>query len=199
MEITNVRRIAYGFNMSVILRYLFLPLILLGALMSTSAEAQTEAEIDRLEVSLWPEYDRSAVLVIYRVQLSPETPLPAIVSLPIPAGVGEPHAVATRSEGGELLLADYTRQVMGDWSMVTVVTDSLHVRLEYYDPLTFVGQYRSYSFIWPGGLDLGAFLYEVQQPLGASNLGITPPGEASVGEDGLIYFKKDLGPQPVSS
>jgi hypothetical protein len=53
-------------------------------------------------------------LVIYRVKLSPETPLPATVSLPILIRVGEPHAVAARSEAGELLQADYTRLVMDE-------------------------------------------------------------------------------------
>jgi len=185
--------------MRVISRFLLLPLILLCVFVSSSVVAQTEVKIERLEVSMWPEYDRSSVLVIYRVNLSPETPLPAPVSLPIPARVGEPHAVAVRSEGGELQRVDYTRQVMGEWATVTVVTDNLEVRLEYYDPLTFEDRNRSYTFIWPGGIDLGAFFYEVQQPLGASDLRVTPPGETSVGEDGLTYFGKDLGTQPASS
>jgi hypothetical protein len=165
----------------------------------SSAVAQSEVEIERLEVSLWPEYDRSSVLVIYRANLSPETPLPATVSLPIPTRVGEPHAVAVRSDGGELLQVEYTRQVTGELAMVTVVTDYLEVRLEYYDNLTFEDLDRSYTFIWPGGIDLGAFFYEVQQPLGASDMRVTPPGETSVGEDGLTYFDKDMGTQPASS
>ena len=180
-------------------RFALLTLILLSVLISSSAVAQTEVEIERLEVSLWPEHDRSSVLVICKVKLSPETPLPATVSLPIPARVGEPHAVAMRSEGGELLRVDHTRQVVDEWAMITMATDTLEVRLEYYDRLTFEDRNRSYTFIWPGGIDLGTFFYEVQQPLGASDLRVTPPGETSVGEDGLTYVGKDLGTQLASS
>lgn len=167
--------------------------------MPSFAVAQTEVEIERLEVSFWPEYDRSSVLVIIEANLSPETSLPSTVSLPIPTRVGEPHAVAVRSEDRELLQADYTRQVNGDWAMITVVTDSPAVRLEYYDRLTFENRDRSYTFNWPGGIDLGAFFYEVKQPLGVSDLKITPQGETSVGEDGLTYMRKELGNQPASS
>jgi hypothetical protein len=185
--------------MRVISRFLLLHLILLSVLVPASAVAQREVAIERLEVSMWPEYDRASVLVILRAKLSPETPLPATVSLPIPTRVGEPHAVAVRSDGGELVQVDYTRQINGEWATVTVVTDNLEMRLEYYDSLTFEDRNRSYTFTWPGGIDLGAFFYEIQQPLGARDLLVTPAGETSVGEDGLTYFEKDLGTQPASS
>ncbi len=183
----------------VISRFTFISMIFLSLLISSFALAQTEVEFERLEVSFWPEYDRSSVLVIIQATLSPEISFPATVSLPIPTSVGEPHAVAFRSEAGELLQADYTRQVNGDWATISVVTDYPAVRLEYYDRLTFEDQDRSYTFTWPGGVDLGAFSYEVQQPLGASDLRVTPPGEPLVGEDGLTYLGKDLGTQPASS
>jgi hypothetical protein len=190
---------AYEFSIRVMLRYLLLPLLLLAALMPIAAVAQTEAEIERFEVSLWPEYDRPSVLVILQAKLSPETIFPATVSLPIPSKVGEPHAVAVRSEADELLRVGYTRQVVGEWAVVTVETDHLEVRLEYYDSLTYEDRDRSYTFIWPGGIDLGTFFYEVQQPLGSSDLRVNPPGETSIGEDGLTYFGKDLGAQSSSS
>jgi hypothetical protein len=197
--IAHLLGISFKISRRVISRYLLLSVILLSVLVPASAVAQKEVALERLEVSLWPEYDRSSVLVILRAKLSPETPLPATVSLPIPTRVGEPHAVAVRSEGGELLQVDYTRQVNGEWATITVETDNLEVRLEYYDSLTFEDRNRSYTFTWPGGIDLGAFFYEVQQPLGASDMRVTPPGETSVGEDGLTYFGKDLGTLPASS
>jgi hypothetical protein len=179
--------------------FTILSLLLLFVSTPFSATAQDEVDIEQLEVSLWPEYDRASVLVIYRVKLSADTPLPASVRLPIPTRVGEPHAVAVTAEGGDLLKADYTREANGEWTMVNVAANSLEVRLEYYDQIIFEDLDRSYTFIWPGGIDLQSFLYEVQQPLGTSNLKVTPPGESMVAEDGLTYIRKELGAQSASS
>jgi len=92
-------------------RYLLTFLLLGLCLLSTSALAQEETRIERLEVVLWPEYDRPAVLVFLRVQLAGGASLPMHVELRILAAVGEPHAVATRGIDGSLVYAEYTRQV----------------------------------------------------------------------------------------
>jgi len=161
--------------------------------------AQEETRIERLEVVLWPEYDRPAVLVFLRVQLAGGASLPMHVELRILAAVGEPHAVATRGIDGSLVYAEYTRQVAEDWAIITVVADSLDVWLEYYDDLKIDGEERNYTFVWPGGVDLGMFAYDVQQPVGATGMVVTPPGEASIGDDGLLHYRGELGPQSSSS
>lgn len=177
-----------------------LPFLLLGlSLFSTSALAQEGPEIERLEVVLWPEYDRPAVLVFLRVQLAGGTSLPTHVELRIPAAVGEPHAVATRGIDGSLVYAEYTRQVADDWATISVLTNSLDVWLEYYDDLKIDGEERNYTFVWPGGVDLSMFAYDVQQPVGATGMVVTPPGEASIGDDGLLHYRGELGPQSSSS
>jgi hypothetical protein len=179
---------------------LFSAIALLAGLMGASpAGAQAGPAIDRLDVALWPEYDQDAVLVIYRLQLSPETSLPARLAIPIPAAVGEPYAVATRTEDEQLLVADFTRTVDGDWAELTIEVDALGVQVEFYDELAFRGDQREYTFTWPGGPALGALSYEVQQPFGVNDLAVTPPGAASVRVDGLTYFEADLGPQGVTS
>lgn len=181
-------------------RYILLPFLFLSLLLfSTSALAQEGTEIERLEVALWPEYDRPAVLVFYQVQLPGGASLPTHVELRIPAAVGEPHAVATRGIDGSLMYAEYTRQVADDWAIITVVADSQEVWLEYYDDLKIDGEERNYTFVWPGGVDLGMFAYDVQQPAGATDMVVTPPGEASIGDDGLLHYRGELGPQSSSS
>jgi len=181
-------------------RYILLPFLLLSlSLFSTSALAEEGPEIEHLEVVLWPEYDRPAVLVFYQVQLPGGTSLPTHVELRIPAAVGEPHAVATRGIDGSLVYADYTRQVAEDWAIITVVADSLDVWLEYYDDLKIDGEERNYTFVWPGGVDLGMFAYDVQQPVGATGMVVTPPGETWTSDDGLLHYRGEFGPQPSSS
>jgi hypothetical protein len=166
-----------------------------------SAGAQVAPSIERLEVSMLPEFDRRAVLVIYRVSLSPSTPLPASLTLPVPAAVGEPHAVAYGDPGGaELLLAPYTRSVQGKWANITLETQSLQVHLEFYADLVIEGSGRRYVFEWPGGVDVADFAYQVQLPVGATDLVVSPPPDgSSVGGDGLTYYQADLGPLPASS
>lgn len=177
-----------------------LPFLLLGlCLFSAPALAQEGSEIERLEVALWPEYDRPAVLVFYQVQLPGGTSLPTRIDLSIPAAVGEPHAVATRGIDGSLVYAEYTRQVADDWATISVLTNSLEVWLEYYDDLKIDGEERNYTFVWPGGVDLGMFAYDVQQPVGATGMVVTPPGEASIGDDGLLHYRGELAPQSSSS
>lgn len=164
-----------------------------------TASAQDTPSIDSLEIALWPEYDRRAVLVIYRLRLAGDTSLPTSVSVPIPANVGEPHAVATASLDGRLLTADYDRKVEGEWASITVETDNLEVWVEYYDELTIDGEERQFRFVWPGGVELTNLTYEVQQPVDAYEVQITPPGEVEPGEYGLTYFRADLGPVDAST
>jgi hypothetical protein len=163
------------------------------------AGAQAGPVVDSLDVALWPEYDRDAVLVIYRLELSPETSLPTRVTIPIPAAVGEPYAVATRAEDGQLFVADFTREADGDWAELTVEVDALGVQVEFYDEIAFRGDQREYTLTWPGGLALGAMSYEAQQPFGVNDLAVRPPGVASVRADGLTYLEADLGPQEAAS
>jgi hypothetical protein len=162
--------------------------------------AQGTPSIARLEVAIWPEYDKPSVLVIYRLQLASGTVLPADVTVPIPASVGEPLAVAKQASDGTLVNTTYTRQVQGDWATITLQTDSLNAQLEYYAPLTVAGQGRHFTYTWPGGVTLGALAYSVQQPVGAADMQVTPtPAEARPGADGLMYYLAELGPQDVSA
>ena len=180
---------------------LMLAFFLLAAVLPTAASARAQAgpSIELLEIVLWPEYDRPAVLVIYRVTLSPDTALPTQLTLPIPAAAGEPHAVATGTTGGELFLTNYTRAVEGDWARLTIDVDQPGVQVEFYMDLELSGARRDYIFTWPGGMELSSMTYEVQTPFGADGLAVTPPGAARDREDGLTYIEGDLGPQEASS
>jgi hypothetical protein len=164
-----------------------------------SPKLEGVSNLDSLQVSLWPEYDRSAVLVIYRALLRTDEPLPASVSLPIPTSVGEPHAVAVQDSGGDLLSVDFERRVHGAWSTITVETDSPLVWVEYYSDLIMKGEQRTFAFVWPGGIDMGVLIYEVQQPIAANNFLITPIGAPLSRGDGAIYHQGSLFPKDAST
>jgi hypothetical protein len=168
--------------------------LLLIMLLPATGFAQ-DAPIDQLEIAMWPEYDRQAVLVIYRFQISPEAGLPTTVSLPIPSSAGEPHAVAWRDESGRLLVADYTVEGSGDWSNVLIQMESFVGQLEFYADLTMAGANRSFQVSWPGDVPVSSLTYEVQRPVGATDLIVDPsPQGQSIGQDGLLYLRGSLSP-----
>lgn len=175
------------------LRYLALPLLLV-LVFPVVVSAQSILQISSLEIAIWPEYDRPESLVIYQVRLAEDTPSPAVVRLPIPAAVGEPHAVAAWYPDGTLNDGvTWTATQEGAWTVVEVTTETTGVWLEFYDDLTFEGDRRSYTFTWPGGIEVDSLNFEVLHPMGASDLRVMPEGDVSKGADGLTYSHLDLG------
>src|SRR3990170_735924 len=162
--------------------------------------AQISPSITELQIALWPEYDSPSMLVIYRVHLDPATDLPTRVSLPIPESVGEPAAVAMADPTGGLVYAQYTRQVSGEWAMISAQVESLELQIEYYSPLTSDGQLRRFTFEWPGADRVENLSYEVQGPIGSDQVTLVPPPQSqAVRQDGLTYYMRELGPDAALS
>jgi hypothetical protein len=172
-------------------------LLLLAALLTvpSAAAAQTASEAEAVTVALWPEYDRPEVLVIYRVLLPATVGLPARVRLPIPADAPELAAVAYRDSSGGLLNAvpDRTDGVAADFVEVEALGRELQI--EFYLPLPTDGDVRQFGFTWPGGLSANSFEFEIQQPVGAREMEISPaPTTQTSDTAGLIYYRLALGP-----
>jgi hypothetical protein len=180
-----------------VLTFFFLVVLTLVLAHLAAAQEQLFPEtphLDRLEVVVWPEYDQPAALVMLRGHLAQGTPLPAVVPLPMPAGVAAPNAVAQRGPDGTLLVANYTRQEAENGSFILIETNSMEVRLEYYAALPIEGLERQFTYQWPGGLDLHSVVYEVQQPAGAISFKVDPPQTGQqVSPDGLTYYFAELG------
>ena len=176
-------------------RSISLPLavvILLALPSGVAAQGPTQA--DSVLVSLWPEYDREDVLVIYRVSLPAGTPLPSTVRLLIPPDAPALTAAAFRSPDGGLLNADHVRGDGEQADTIDLVTEGTEVQIEFYLPLPTTGDLRQFSFTWPGGVASPRFGYEVQQPVGAQNVEIEPaPSRQTTDSLGLIYHQVDLG------
>ena len=169
-----------------------LALLLLGAGL---AAAQDEVRLASLQVSLWPEYDQPATLVILDGQLDPSVTLPTTLSIRIPARAGQPYAVATVGAGDQLLTAAHTTQPAGDDIIVIFPTQSLGFRVEYYDPaLNIAADARQYAFQWQSGYAIAAADVRVQQPAGARDLEGDPALTAlGAGADGLSYYQASWG------
>ncbi len=164
-------------------------LAVLTTFQAPPANADPTAPLASVNVALWPEYDRPAMLVILRASLAPSVSLPAVAVLPVPAFVVTPHAVAQRGEGGTLLVADYTREVVGEVAYVSINTQSHDVQLEYYADLTSVEATRSFVWQWPEASAEIAFTFEVQLPKDATGAVVTPtPERIETGDDGRQFL-----------
>lgn len=172
-----------------------LPLAL-ALLAATAPALAQETPLESLEVSLWPEYDRPSMLVLYRVTLAPEIALPATVQLRIPAAAGEPSAVAVQQSSGTLVNAPYERHVEGGWSRIVITTTEPRLQVEYYDPsLLRDGARRSYTYTWPGDHAVRSFVVEVQEPVDTTDLRTVPPSSPGApGPEGLTHHFLTLPP-----
>ncbi|MCJ7566473.1 MAG: hypothetical protein MUO58_02915 [Anaerolineales bacterium] len=170
-----------------------------STLLSEPLQLGSASPLERLEVALWPENDQPGVLVILRGVLPPSVELPAHVEIPVPTVYGEPSAVAIKGPQDELFAADYQRRVQGQWATIVMEAESAGIWIEFYADITYEGDKRSFTFFWPGGLDIDEFQYEIQQPWGAANIQVTPPGVAGVHTDGLVYHRATYGPLSAAS
>lgn len=159
------------------------------------ARAQDEVHLSSVSVNIWPEYDQAAVLVIYHITLAPDTPLPATLSLHIPAQAFL-NAVAVLDPVSGLVNADYERSVEGEWAVLEITASTLQVQVEYYDALVKIGDQRNIIFEWAGDYALGTIEINFLEPLDSKNVRIVPPPlESALNAEGLmnhIIWANDL-------
>jgi hypothetical protein len=152
--------------------------------------------VARLEIDVWPEYDRPSVLVILRGELPEGSTLPTAISLRIPTSAGRPAALASApsATAGLLSLGYEIADVQVDFTTVTFATPDRFFHLEFYDTLPIDNQDRSYRYVWPGDLAVGELVAQLQEPAGATGLSVEPElGAGVVGADGLSYREASLG------
>ncbi len=176
-------------------KWFFAFCLIAAMLVQYTAHAQDSVSLSSMTIEIWPEYDKPSVLVIYRMTLSSATTFPANVSIRIPTTAGAPNAVAELQADGSLYSINYTRQVDGNWASINFTTTASQLQLEYYDPgMTKDGDARHFEYTWPGDYAVAQLNIQVQEPLGATNMRITPSlGAGSLGTDGLTYYSQDLG------
>lgn len=180
---------------------LFLITGLILALISLVAPARSQGEVrlSAMEVDLWPEYDDPGVLVIYRITLAPSISLPVDLTFQLPSEVGDPSAVAVKqvTSSGEtgLFSIPFERQVSGEWGLVTLTATMPEIQLEYYDSrLRKQDSRRQFEYSWPGDYSVDVLVIQVQQPIGAGEMRISPATDAGEpGQDGLVYYNKQVG------
>jgi len=164
---------------------------------SLPAQAQREVRLSSVIVNIWPEYDQPAVLVIFHISLSPDTTLPTILNLRVPAQA-EVYAVAIADPANGLLNAPYDRIVQGSWATLTITANAKDVQVEYYDALVKNGTARHVVYEWAGDYAVNDFAVALQQPVGAADM-VTDPTltKSSLSQDGFVYYRST--PQPLAA
>jgi hypothetical protein len=157
--------------------------------------SQSDILVDRMQINIWPEYDRRSILVIYRLSLDQQTSLPAEVTISIPSSAQVPFNVAFEDVDGMLYTMDYTVTQNGRWVDVTFTTPSPGVQLEFYDPeFERDGDQRQYEYTWPGNFDVEAMSVLIQEPSNAISMTIRPDiGSGRQGADGMVIYTAMIG------
>lgn len=148
-----------------------------------------------LQISLWPEYDRPGVLVIYRGLLAEDTTLPAPMEIRIPAAIGIPTALAYVDGAGQRLNLPYTTRTEGEDLVVSFEVPTLSWQLEYYASLpTDDAGRRTYTFDYRADYAVSDLGVEFQVPPTATGFSLDPPADSVIPEsNGLVYHVVQAG------
>ncbi len=190
-------------------RLFFILLLAFTAVIPHNLYAQSEAtDVTVMILELWPDYDRSELLVIHTMILPPTQALPASVSYDLPPN-STLHTIARFNENQQSLSDDVDYQQNG--ANLIITAPEAGVRVEYYVPYTTTadGQHKI-DFAWPSNFNSDLLQISVQQPRFAENFNLSaavlesqvqangiryyalPPREVAQGETVAVSFTYDL-------
>lgn len=166
---------------------------------ASRGEAPENPPLARLQIEIWPEFDRPAVLVILKGELAADVRLPAAVSLRIPASAGAPAAVAAAAgPSAKLFNVKYDSVRSGNFIALKFRAPERVFHVEFYDPLSTSTPERSYTYVWPGDFQADRLSVTLQEPATASDVSVQPNLDATAsGQDGLRYRSAELGVLPA--
>lgn len=131
--------------------------------------------IDSLDLEIWPDYDKSSVLVLLTGTLPGDTRFPASVTLPLPEAA-QLNAVA-RIDSKDGNMKDDIISSTDPPGTLTFITPDLRFRVEYYLPYTANKNQRSFDYTWLAAISVNNFQLRVQRPTSASTLNTEPATE----------------------
>lgn len=159
------------------------------------ASAQGAARLAGLTVSLWPEYDRPGVLVIYRGVIADDVALPVTLQFLIPKASGGPVNTAGVDANSEFHYWTWKTADAGEFIAVSFTNPYREFQMEYYyNPLITDGTLRAFAYSYQADYPVDNLVLEVKQPAGAQNLSLTPAATStSVDFDDLPLQKYTVG------
>jgi hypothetical protein len=174
-------------------KWTFWVLVLVISLIPFPVGAQADvATLSQVQVDVWPDLDRPAVLVLITATLPAETVNPATVRFALPVA---PSAVAYVAAGGEMLNAPFETISEGeDRTVIEVEAPEQTVRVEYYFPYTRDGDNVTFTYEWLGGVAADQLILTFREPSQATEVTPDPRFEdADVFPDGQRYYQWEVG------
>ena len=153
--------------------------------------AQNNVSLASMSVQLWPEYDQPSMLVITDFAVSPVIKFPASVTFHIPRDANLIAVAAYDTEGNLVNAVFDGPNADGDWQAFTITLNSAAARFEYYQPITFNGEQRIFSYLWDGAYAVNVFDIRVLEPLDTTSLDTIPALPSISQENELKYFEGD--------
>ena len=156
------------------------------------ALAQGGITLDKVEIQLWPEYDRPNMLVIFEFTASKNTALPAQVTFHLPKDANV--IAAAFYDNGALLNANYTPGAQdGNWQTLTITIDTATTyRFEYYQPISFAGRTRRFSYLWNADYAVKDLHIKVREPVDTISLSSGPALEKMQEGETTFYSGKPM-------
>ena len=146
-----------------------------------------------MTVQLWPEYDQPSMLVIVDFQVTAATALPVDLTFKFPKDANLIAVAALAGDGSFLNAVFDGPKDDGEWQSFTLtVSQSSVYRFEYYQPLTFNGNQRIFSYLWDGSYAVDAFNILVLEPIDATSFAMDPAYESISQENGSNYYDSGI-------
>jgi hypothetical protein len=170
-------------------------ILLLGMMLvfPSFVSAQNDVTIANMTVQLWPEYDQPSMLVIVDFQVTAATTLPVDLTFRIPKEANLVAVAALASDGSFLNATFDGPKDDGEWQSFTLtVSQSSAYRFEYYQPLTFNGNKRVFSYLWDGSYAVDAFNILVLEPTDVTAFTMEPAYESISQQNGNNYYDSGI-------
>ena len=154
--------------------------------MVTGFAQNSVSVIDSLDIEIWPDYDKTSVLVLLTGTLPGDTQFPASVTLPLPEAARLNAVARIDSKDGNM--KDDIFSSTEPPGTLTFITPDLRFRVEYYLPYTVNKNQRSFDYTWLAAITVNNFQLRVQRPTSASTLNTEPtPANVVRSGDGFDY------------
>ena len=150
--------------------------------------------ISKLAISLWPEYDNSQVLVMYKGSVSGDVQLPTEIQLNIRPGATDLHVASVTLAGSHIHDPfDVKDDEKGTYASFVLKERNFH--LEYYfNPFKPGVNDKVFNYSYKAYYPVINFSYEVQKPVGSLDFQTTPPSfQNFTDEKGILHFQVSAG------
>ena len=164
------------------------------------ASAQDPNRLTVLNISVWPEYDRTTVLVMFDGILANASNLPREVAVLIPSSATFHVATYENADGSLAAEQPVQTSVLGDgYTRVTFTVPVANYHVEYYDDLLRGSPDKTINFVYKTASPVDTIKAEVQQPLNASNFALTPAAQSTRPDaQGFNYYSLQFPAQNVN-